>query len=136
MKKWIIGILVIIILFAVFWFAGGANWLLHRNNNTYQAVFLTNNQVYFGRLSFDDGWVKLTNVFYLQVAQPPATTGQTPDVNQQTSTQLVKLGSEPHGPEDAMYIEKDKILFWENMKPDSKVQQTINQYYTANPSKE
>jgi hypothetical protein len=40
----------------------------------------------------------------------------------------VKLGSELHGPQDAMFIDSDKVMFWENMKDDSKVVQAIHQH--------
>jgi hypothetical protein len=97
----------------------------------YQAVFLTNGQVYFGKLEIDRGWIVLKDIYYLQVKEDlqAATGSTTPPTstnnNQQQSIQLVKLGSELHGPEDTMYIAKDKILFWENMKDDSKVLESI-----------
>lgn len=102
----------------------------------YQAVFLTNGQVYFGKLDFEGHWVKLTDIYYLQVTQNLQAAGSgdqnttaTPGTAQnQSNIKLVKLGSELHGPEDAMYIDKDKILFWENMKDDSKVVTAIKQY--------
>lgn len=106
-------------------------------NSEYQAVFLTNGQVYFGKLEFEHGWVVLNEVYYLQLAEDlqPASaadtnTNSTPNTNQnqQQKIQLVKLGAELHGPEDEMFIAKDKVLFWENMKDDSKVMQSIKQY--------
>lgn len=105
-------------------------------NTSYQAVFLTNGQVYFGKLSVSKDWVELTDIYYLQVTQnlqqastdaskTPTSTGT---ANPQNNIQLVKLGSELHGPTDAMHIDRDKILFWEDMKDDSKVVQAIHQY--------
>lgn len=102
----------------------------------YQAVFLTNGQVYFGKLDFESGWIALSDIYYLQVSEDlqPASSGDsstntTPNATQdQQRIQLVKLGAELHGPEDEMFIAKDKILFWENMKDDSKVMQSIKQY--------
>jgi hypothetical protein len=38
---------------------------------------------------------------------------------------LIKLGGEAHGPEGDMYIAKDKILFFENLKDNSTVVQAI-----------
>src|SRR5687767_2108136 len=35
----------------------------------YQAVFLTNGQVYFGKLDFEHGWIVLNDVYYLQLAE-------------------------------------------------------------------
>ena len=108
-----------------------------KTSTEYQAVFLTNGQVYFGKLDNEDGWVVLRDIYYLQVTQnlQQAATGNantsTDGTNtppQQDQIQLVKLGSELHGPEDEMFIDKDKILFWENMKESSKVLQSIKQY--------
>lgn len=92
------------------------------DSSKWQAVFLANNQVYFGHIDdYNKGYAVLKDVYYLQVTQaiqpPPA--GQQPQLN------LVKLGDELHGPEDMMYIPKDKILFWEHMKADSQVVQAI-----------
>lgn len=90
--------------------------------NTWQAVFLTNDQVYFGKLKdLTAKYVTLDKIFYLRVAAPlqQGATGQ-PALN------LVKLGAELHGPADTMYIPKDKILFWENLRADSQVVQAID----------
>lgn len=88
----------------------------------WQAVFLVNNQVYFGRLkNYNRGYVRLDDVYYLQITQAlqPQAPGQPPQLN------LVKLGGELHGPEDRMFIPKDRILFFEDMKADSQVVQAI-----------
>ena len=94
------------------------------SGGAWQAVFLTNNQVYFGHLvNYDRTYALLRNVFYIQVSSSqnlqPETPGAAPQLN------LIKLGGELHGPEDAMFIPKDKILFWENMKADSQVVKAI-----------
>ena len=87
----------------------------------WQAVFLNNNQTYFGKLeNLDHGYVKLTNVYYLRAG---GNLQGGDDSSQNIS--LVKLGGELHGPEDAMYIRKDSILFWENMKDNARVVQLI-----------
>ncbi|MEK7619723.1 MAG: hypothetical protein AAB413_00585 [Patescibacteria group bacterium] len=89
----------------------------------YQAVFLDNGQVYFGKLqrSREDFYL-LTDVFYLQSGVA---------VDQATSLALTKLGSEAHGPEDQMQINKEHVLFIEDMKDDSKVVQAIQQYIST-----
>jgi len=92
------------------------------SGNSWQAVFLTNDQVYFGKLKdLTAKYVTLDKIFYLRVASPlqQGATGQ-PALN------LVKLGAELHGPEDTMYIPKDRILFWENLRADSQVVQAID----------
>ena len=85
----------------------------------WQAVFLTNNQVYFGKLvNYDNAYVTLTDVYYLRTASDLEASGG-------SSLNLIKLGGELHGPEDVMYIPKANVLFWENMKATSQVVQTI-----------
>ena len=81
---------------------------------TYQAVFLTNDQIYFGRLkNISNDYLILSDVYYVKV-------------NEEGAGQLTKLGaSEPHGPRDEMIINRDHILFWENLKVDSPVVKTI-----------
>lgn len=99
----------------------------------YQAVFLTNGQVYFGKMSRpDDSYVKLTDIYYLQSqpAQPAA--GSNTTTQGQQSLSLAKLGSELHGPEDNMFIANDQVLFWENLKDDGKVVQAIKSYQGGN----
>lgn len=94
---------------------------LSSTNAAYQAVFLNNGQVYFGKLSNENGqYPKLRDVFYVQVTQPQ-------NIN------LVKLGSELHGPTDEMKISRTQILFIENLRADSQVVQSILQYKKSNP---
>lgn len=84
------------------------------DTETYQAIFLTNNQIYFGRLkNISSDYLILSDVYYVKVKEDGA-------------GQLVKLGmGEPHGPKDEMVINQDQILFWENLKFDSPVVKTI-----------
>jgi hypothetical protein len=91
--------------------------------NTYQALFLTNNQVYFGNLKdYSSDYVILENIYYLQT-----TSNLQQDSQSQNVINLVKLGNELHGPEDMMFVPKDKIMFWENLKSGSPVVQKINE---------
>jgi len=100
----------------------------------FQAVFLTNGQVYFGNLTkVDNSYVKLTNIFYLQVSSSgsqPAAQPASSSAQQQVS--LAKLGGELHGPEDSMYISRSQVLFYENLKTDGKVAQAIKNYQDTN----
>ncbi len=82
-----------------------------------QAVFLQNGQVYFGHLKKAGGdYAVLENVYYLKT-----------QTGGQTAANLVKLGNELHGPEDAMFIPNNQIAFWENLRSDSQVTKAINQ---------
>lgn len=102
----------------------------------YQAVFLTNGQVYFGKISdTDEVYATLTDIFYLQVVQPPLQGQQPPGQpapQPQPQISLVKLGNELHGPVDEMRINREHILFYEDLKGDGQVVQAINNY-KANP---
>ncbi len=86
------------------------------DSNIYQAIFLTNDQIYFGRLkNISSDYLILSDVYYAKV-------------NENGAGQLVKLGEgEPHGPRGEMIINKNQILFWENLKPDSPVVKAIKQ---------
>jgi hypothetical protein len=94
----------------------------------YQAVFLTNGQVYFGKLAdTNNSWVKLTDIFYLQVQQQ-VQPSDSKTTTQQPQVSLAKLGNELHGPEDVMYVDRSQVLFWENLKNDGKVVNAIKDY--------
>lgn len=99
----------------------------------YQAVFFTNGQVYFGKLQqFNGEYMKLKDIYYLQTQQ--AADGEQDSQNPQQATtdqgnvQLIKLGDEVHGPEDEMIISKNQMLFFENLKSDGKVAQSIQNF--------
>jgi hypothetical protein len=97
------------------------------NGKEYQALFLTNGQVYFGKLtSTESSYVKLTDIFYLQVQQQVQPSSSSS--NQQPQVSLAKLGGELHGPEDEMFVSRQQVLFWENLKPSGKVSQAIASY--------
>lgn len=99
-------------------------------SSKYQAVFFTDGQIYYGKLTvLNDRQYKLTDVFYILSQNENKTAnadGETAET--QNNAQLIKMGNELHGPEDAMMINRDHVLFYENLKPDGKVTQTINQY--------
>jgi hypothetical protein len=128
-----VGILLAALIIAIVVFSvvnGGKNGGTAIDSNKYQAVFFTNGQVYFGKLeTMNADHLKLTDVYYLQTqsgegeeANPQETSSDQSDV------QLVKLGEEIHGPEDEMIISKDQVLFYENIKDDGKVGQSIASY--------
>jgi hypothetical protein len=97
------------------------------DSSKYQAVFLTNGQVYFGKLKiFNAGYMQLTDIWYLQTQSSDASSTNPQSTSSDTKNVLVKLGNEVHGPEDQMIITKDQILFYENLKSDGTVSQTIS----------
>lgn len=97
------------------------------SSESYQAVFLTNNQVYFGKLSkANTAYPILSDVYYIQAFAPQDLTRAASTSNSQL--QLVKLGSELHQPQDTMYLNKGQILFIEPLKDDSKIIQAIENF--------
>ncbi len=87
------------------------------DHSTYQAVFLISSQVYFGKLTIDGDAYLLTDVFYL---------ASTPDASQ--PGQLIKRGSELHGPSEPMVIPAKSVLYFENLRPDAQVMVAIRNY--------
>ncbi|MDQ5932404.1 MAG: hypothetical protein QG649_489 [Patescibacteria group bacterium] len=97
----------------------------------YQAVFLNSQdgQVYFGKLeAFNEHYYRLTDIFYVRVEQKIQPEGQQAANAAQQSISLAKLGNELHGPDDEMFIAKDKVLFWENLKESGQVVTAIREY--------
>lgn len=97
----------------------------------YSAVFLTNNQVYFGKLSDENSnYPRLRDVYYLRVDRqlqpPPATESAQPEVS------LIKLGNELHGPLDEIRFNRQQILFIEDLKTDGRVHKAIEEFKNRN----
>ena len=140
--KWLIKPAIIVVLVALVGLCGWTVWSQSQSSATtesaisakeYQAVFFTNGQVYFGKLhSFNSEYLKLTDIFYLQTqsADQKSTNPQDAASSDQTNVQLIKLGDEIHGPQDEMIISRDQVLFFENLKPNGKVAQSIAKYKT------
>ncbi len=101
------------------------------DSSKYQAVFFTNGQVYFGKLQpFSSESLKLKDVYYLQTQTGTDTDSEKLQeaATDQNNVQLIKLGDEIHGPQDEMVISKSQVLFYENLKSEGKVAQSIEQF--------
>ena len=114
--------------------AGGAVWFARRGDGPWRAVFLTNNQVYFGHFLWTpfSSTITLEDIYYLQASPEGATSGPAPlqqgdAESKQPAMKIVKFGNEIHGPTDKMVILKDQILFWEDLREDSAVVQKIKE---------
>lgn len=121
----ITGLLLALSAFAYF---GGTSQAKLVNDERYQAVFLNNGQVYFGKVkSINDKYINLNNIFYLQTDNQTTSSGAAP-----SNVTLVKLGCELHGPFDQMVINADQVIFWENLQDSSEVVKKINEYKNTN----
>src|SRR3989338_3379376 len=96
----------------------------------YQAVFLANGQVYFGKVTdANSQTLVLENIYYLRSTAGLQTSSETGGAPEQSDNfSLVKLGGEIHGPEDRMNINLSQVLFVEDLKYDSKVVEAIKAY--------
>ena len=133
-------IVLIVLVVLVIAGAGAFAWMQKANSSSsyiqtdkYQALFLTNSQVYFGKLQrLNDGSYRLTDVYYIQSNEQTNPTSQeaSDPAKDQSNKQptLVKLGDELHGPTDEIIIRDNQVLFWENLKPDAKVSKAIEAY--------
>ena len=117
-------LIVLIIILALGWVYLQFIHPLIFTSKTFQAVFLTNNQVYFGHIiRTTRNNIYLTDIYYLQIKQPIQ-----PKSKKEPEFSLVKLGNEIHGPQDLMIINRGQVLFIENLKDDSKVVRAIKKF--------
>lgn len=93
----------------------------------YSAVFLANDQVYFGKVSTSGGVVILNDVYYIRLDQTQPQIDAGSETAAQPQLTLVKLGDQIHGPEDEMRINVEQVLFVERIKDDSTVVKGILQ---------
>lgn len=99
----------------------------------YQAVFLNNGQVYFGKIGgISSNYVDLRSVYYLTQTTATGANGATNATGDYT---LVKLGCQQiHNPLDQMVVSRDQVSFWENLSDDGKVVKSIKEFQKQNPN--
>ena len=127
----VIGMLILMVFDFIFYstksYSRLTNWV---NPEKYQSIFLSNGQVYFGKVvDVNSETLVLTDVYYLKTYQNlQAGTDESAADTSLESFSLVKLGNEIHGPEDRMSINLDHVLFVEDLKDNSKVVEAIGEY--------
>jgi len=105
------------------------------NKKSYQAVFLQNGQVYFGKIaSIGGNIIDLRGIYYLQ-SNSSSGSSSTSSSTDSGNVSLVKLGCELHAPYDQMIINNSQVLFWENIQDSSSVVKAITQYKQQNGDK-
>lgn len=104
------------------------------NTSKFQAIFLNGGQVYFGHIrTLNNKYIRIDNIYYLRVNQTVQPNGQ----QQNSNPELVKLGCELHRPQDFMILNRDQVIFWENLKDDSSqasVPGAIKKYQADHPN--
>jgi len=103
---------------------------LDASQKKWEAVFLSNGQIYFGNVTSRSAkTLILEDVYYLQVASQDLQ--QTEDQKTETPLQnfsLVKLGNELHKPKDRMNINMEYVLFTEELEASSEIIKSIQRY--------
>jgi len=84
----------------------------------YQAVILSNDKVYFGRIrDVSSTFFALDDAFFLRETRE--------DENAQPQRALLPVNAELHAPENRMLIRKDEVVLVENLAEDSPVMTEI-----------
>lgn len=113
--SWPIIIIIVVALVLVMFF-GYNKFSIANKESARKAVFLSNGQVYFGYLESEDrDYLVLRDIYYLRSVES-ANEGK---------ISLVKLGSEVYGPEDWMTINREHVLYLEDMRTNSKIAEAI-----------
>jgi len=104
------------------------------NSKKYQAVFLTNGQVYFGNIKeMGSDYFRLQNIYYLQTT--PTSSSSSSSTSSNNNYTLVQLGCQQiHDPYNEMIINRSQISFWENLQDNGQVVQKINQFKKQYPN--
>jgi len=101
-------------------FFGYRYYLLKKLPSDRSAVFMVDGKVYFGYLTdVESNIVTLVDVYYLK----------TDDLQSaDKKILLVKMGNELHNPQNVMHINRDQVLFWQNIQPNSKINDAIARF--------
>ena len=94
-------------------------------SSEYQAVFMDNGQVFFGKIENTGGPTPLLKEVYY-ISRQQSTDGK------EVKSILIKRGNEWHGP-DYMYINKQHIVIIEPVAPNSRVAQLIKEAHNQKP---
>ncbi len=93
---------------------------------SWKAVFLSNNQVFFGKfinIPFSSKIV-LKKVHYIKSDTPSGITGA---VGEGRDMVIVPLGDMLHGPKDTRVILKEHILYYEQLRPETTLVKGLNE---------
>lgn len=88
------------------------------DEDRYQAVILSNDKVYFGRIeAANDEFYRLDDAFFLRETRESA--------EAEPQRALLPINREIHAPENSMLIRKDEVVLVENLAEDSPIQAEI-----------
>lgn len=128
-RRWIIIAVIVFVIAALacWWFGGTQSGIPGVDKAKYQAVFLVDGTQYVGKLTrLDDSHYKLTNAFYVSANQTPVASDEAATPASGGQVALVKLESGLLNAENEITIPKDKVLLYENLKPDGQAAKLID----------
>lgn len=113
------------------------------DQSKYQAVFLANDQVYFGKVTKSAGdYLVMEDVYYLVTSGQQNVSPQimndleesdvegvtvSPEQEAESGFVLVRLGKEVHAPENKLVLNKEHVMFIEDLKADGKLVTAITE---------
>ncbi len=108
--------------FAIFRGINGADYV---NADSYQEVTLSDGRVYYGKITdMDSAFMTLENVYYMQQNFQTASEANP----QQEPITLTKLGEERSCPSDNLYINRDQVIQWTNIRSEGEVAKAIESH--------
>jgi hypothetical protein len=129
---------ILVIAIASLLYFGNGDESKYVDTSKFQAVDLdiggssSGDQIYFGHItSLNDKYLVLEDIYYIV---PSATSSSSSSSSSTNNYTLVKLGCELHAPYDQMIINRDHVIFWENLKSTGTVATKIAQYVQQNPN--
>lgn len=124
-------IILVVAVAAALWYTSSRGYLAS-NSAGYKAVFVSNGQVYFGKLASGEKSdpIVLRDVYYPQL-QPVAQSKTDTTAQPQGQLQLVKMGNETHGPKDEIRFNRSQVLYIEDLKEDGVVVKSIHSYQAS-----
>lgn len=128
-RKWVIIAAALAAVLAI----GGVAWGLLNprvpgvESDKYQAVFLVDGTQYVGKLTrFGSGYYKLSNAYFVTASAAPVASDESSQQNVTGQIALMKLETGLLSAENEMTIPKDKVLLYENLKPEGHAAQLID----------
>lgn len=97
-----------------------------RFKNSYQAVFLNNGQLYFGKITeITNAYIIMDRPHFLQLAQEPI---DQEEQEVQPEMKLISIKDEFHKPKDFILIEKSSVIFIEELRSVSQIADAIENF--------
>lgn len=124
-RKYFVGVTFLVALLLI----AGAVYALRMNmggqqmvdHSKYQVVYMANGQAYFGKLKNTMGeYLVIETPYTAQAVESADKTKAT-----ENTTTLLKVSAQVYGPEESIAIKSSQVLFWQNLRSDSKVSQAI-----------